>query len=817
MIHRNNPKSAPSKLNQLSEEQIEREPTMRSSPSSSPSEKDNENASYTDLEEAAMDSAKTLPSRTMPSEISPDPEMPSDISPNPDMSQLPYTNLEAPTNYANTLPSHRSLVSDDDKLTVSRSPTTRLLPDTSPPNSEDKKNLEPQISFIRKPHSDPLPVTTEEAKLYTTSITSHDSITQERTSYTTSTTTHDHITAETTSYTTSTITHDHITAKTMPCTTSTTTHDHIAGETTPSTTSTNSSSPSTQEIEQPYTISIATPASCCIPLIKFLASFASSLTFTINTFSGAFAVCKYINNSWPVPANLDAIIHDHLQGVPIYLTVFAGTSAFFSLVANIYQAYDFGPRMRDNYRKELKPTIRKVITCQKTTGKQKGIFTGMVISGLAAGAAGKLAWDTTSQSQYWQIKYGLGGLSLFTIPVMNLLTRGTSTKQGIDNIGWFYKKEQAFILKLFKKLTPLHTKTQAINPTQLSSSLIPNDSSALLDSSYSENLQLAIAATTDMFNQYEVVPPNNLEHILKEYFLLIQREATLSYQIKKLAHYLFIAIFVAVAWDIYFEKLASLLQDLAGDEVQGIARDISRGIISCIGSSPHAFLFYYSSKDILSHIRNSFPIAPFTTLALIAGILLTSFGMLYVDLNIETHDPLVPLPNPIHPDGWIFPILAFFSAFWVNLSSVLKMTVLKERLAEDARHLKDNPYRQIVDFVIQEKPTLEDKKQSPSDTITISISNLETGMHEDNKQASSHSDIRSLSQAIETFKTAQSSIVANLGMFKKAPESKTLASQPSSSDLNQPLLAGGSNSDGDQPPPRKSWCERLSACVCGPR
>jgi hypothetical protein len=561
-----------------------------------------------------------------------------------------------------------------------------------------------------------------------------------------------------------------------------------------------SSSPTTDDVTSPPKPEQTSPSSSWTATsAKFTLAAVSSLTFSLNTISGAYVFCAKFDTSYTAPSSFSDLIRHGLNGIPYPVTGFAFLAAGLSQAANMFQCFDFGPRMRNNFNNHLKPVLNKLWGrhWEDMTRKDYMTLGGMGLAVTAAAGAGKLAWDSTADSPEWYFRYLMGSLGVLSIFGMNFLTRGVSTKTAIDNMSFAYSDpDKAKILELTKKLYPIETDAQH--------NQLP-DASA--EKTITAEFQEAKAALTTLFDQYGITSPTDMDKVLSAYFTLLETQKEYSYLLKRRTHQAFVATFVLTAWAIYMEKLASIFTPfMPKDEgaVEDIIWDTIIGLGATIGASPHAFLFYYSAKNILSTIKDSFIEAPGQTTAWTLAILLTSFGMFNVAIGIANNDPLVPLPKPETPYGWIGPILAFMSAFWVNLSSTLKMTTLKEKIATDSQLLAENPYHQLLEKITHETPSNEEiAAQTPSsaesaperklaDAVNPHVTDshvIDVNQADAKSQPVATATHSKLSQAVSSFCNAQAAITQQ-GLFKKTynPEG-----------LTTPLLAGERSRSDDTP------------------
>ena len=408
----------------------------------------------------------------------------------------------------------------------------------------------------------------------------------------------------------------------------------------------------------------------CIEIAKkiatFILAFISAIPFSLNAGMAGINLMAFIEGY--DAQTLGDIFENGGEGISTETLILSLLLALASLGVNIAQAYDYIPKMWDDFQ-----TLRSL---QGPFSKKKAaLYFVTLLSFASAIIMGDIALSSVETIENVFIRDFLGTLSAIVSGIMTMATRFVSSKKIVDECAFLYEKEEGFLLTYLKELIFIQKNPVLEKPftlTHSSPDLLPNTESLLM---IFEKYGISIPADVD------------LNELVSQYQFRKEHPPKIPY--KKIIGMISLGAFVGLCTlggtETFAEKLAALIPPCFS-EMNAILWDGFRFFCGSLGALPSSALYFLAASDLITYATRGLLESPGKTTFSMVVNAFACLSMFNVALGVSTNTkkpPIIPLPKKNHWYGLLFPAVNAVGAFNVNFRSYQNKFVIPPKVEED--------------------------------------------------------------------------------------------------------------------------------------
>jgi len=394
-------------------------------------------------------------------------------------------------------------------------------------------------------------------------------------------------------------------------------------------------------------------------------TFISAFTHAMNSFMAGVALMGLIEHSesksigeifWEGTAAISAL--------NLSISSLLGTCSF---SVNYAQALDYLPKMKDDLL-SLVQTFKHPITLEKKTG----LVITLLLSGGASLCSAIFAWDTYNSIPDKRVQYPLAFISSAVTLIMTMATRYVRTKQQMEEISYFYSKEDVFLLKFIKELENTSYRFKNIHRDILGETSDQEDTILI-----SDNL-IALFKERGLAIQDRADLEETIAHLF-QYRANIEKQDPDIRLLKNILQTSYTIVCTWIIAEVFGEKLAGIFPPLDGKGA--IPWNIFRLAMGILFASSHVITYHLMARDISENLYRSYCLSPKKTALWFALNVAAAFSLFNYYLSVadnKDHPPIFPLPKKESSLGLAFGLMASFAGFNLNFDSCASKFIMQE-------------------------------------------------------------------------------------------------------------------------------------------
>ncbi len=417
-----------------------------------------------------------------------------------------------------------------------------------------------------------------------------------------------------------------------------------------------------KEPENPPVCTISKPAKTAF---YHSFTFISAFTHAMNSFTAGVALMSLIEHS--ESKSIGEIFWEGTAAISALNLSISSLLGSCSFSVNYAQALDYLPKMKNDLL-SLVQTFKHPITSEK----KAGLSLTLLLSGGAALCSAIFAWDTYRSIPDKRVQYPLAFISSAVTLVMTMATRYVRTKQQMEEISYFYSKEDVFLLKFIKELKNVSYHFKNLHRDILGETSDQEDTILISDNLITlfKERGLSIQDRADL--------EETIAHLL-QYRSDIEKQDPDIRLLKNILQTSYMIMCTWITAEVFGEKLAGIFP--AVDGKGAIPWDIFRLCLGIFFASSHVITYHLMARDISETLYRSYCISPKKTalwFALNLGAAFTLFNYYLSVADNKDHPPVFPLPKKESSFGLALGLTAAAANFNLNFDSCASKFIMPE-------------------------------------------------------------------------------------------------------------------------------------------